>query len=99
MRVDDLRPELAERPAQEPVGLRVDPRPDRPDQLGHHLDLQPEPLRPVEQVPLRPLGGTGDEGHIIAVAMVQTLDRQQGVLLRSAENQPRDDVYDAHREP
>ena len=58
--------------------------------------LSPGARRPVEEVPLGPFGRAGDQGHVVAVAMVQALDGQQGVLLGPADDQPRDDVDDPH---
>ena len=94
--MDDLRPEPTEGRAELPIGLRVRRRPDGADEFGHQLDLHPLPLGPAEEVALGPLGRAGDERHVVAVAVVQALDREQRVLLRPAEDQAGDDVGDAH---
>ena len=80
--MDDLGLEPTDRPAQQEIGPRVGRRPDPADQLGHHLDLQPELLGAVEEVPLRPLGRAGDQRDVVAEAMVQAVDGEQRVLLR-----------------
>ena len=40
MRVHDLRLEPSKSRPQSPVGLQIDDRPDRPDQLGKDFDFQ-----------------------------------------------------------
>jgi len=95
--VDDLGLEPADRAAQLAVSPGVDGRPDRADQLGHQLDLQASGLGPLEEVAFGPLGGAGDQGDVVAVAMVQAVDRQEGIFLGPAEDQAGDDVDDAHQ--
>ena len=47
---------------------------------------------------LRPERRTGDQQHVVAVVAEQILAVEQRVLLRAAEDQPRDDVSDPHAE-
>ncbi len=56
VRVHDLGLEPSKGRPQPAVGLQVNDRPDRPDQLGKDLDLQAQLLRPVEQIAFGPFG-------------------------------------------
>ena len=51
----------------------------------------------IEEVSLGPLGRACDQRHVVAVAMVQSLDGQDRILLRPADDQPGDDVDDPQR--
>ena len=83
--------------AEQAVGPSVGPWPDGADQFGHDLDLQAQARGPLEEVPFGAFGRAGDEGHVVAVAVVQALDGQEGVLLGAAEDQAGDDVDDLHK--
>jgi len=95
--VDHLGPEATERFSELPVGFEIGPGPDRPDQFGHHLDVQAARLGPGEQVPLGAFRRAGDQDHVVAVVVMQPVDGEQGIFLGTTEDQASDDVDDAHR--
>ena len=76
VRMDHLGLEPTDRPPECSISRQVGPGPDRADQLGHHLDFQPPRRRPREQVPLRPFRRPGDQGHVVAVVVVQSINGQ-----------------------
>ena len=70
----------------------------RANQLGHDLDLQTRAFRArSNRSPSGPSAGPVIRVTSSPWRWCKPLDRQQGVLLRPAEDQPGDDVDDSHR--
>ncbi len=97
MGVDDLGLKPANRLPQLPIGCPIRHRPDGPNQLGHHLDLEVLPPRPLEQVAFGSLRRPGDQRHVVSIAMMQALNREQGVFLSTTKNQSSDNMYNFHQ--
>jgi hypothetical protein len=67
--------------------------------VAAHVRVQDEPdgesARVVEEASLGPGFGAGDEGNAVS-APGEAAAREERVLLRAADDEPRDDVRDSH---
>ena len=93
--VDEVGALLAEYRHEPAVGEPIGPRPHRPDQLGHPREATGGGHHRFKG-PFASGGRAGDQVDLEAGLRAQPEDGRDGVLLGAADDQPRDDVGDAH---
>src|SRR5579872_6814683 len=95
MRVHDLRPNVPKSSNQPAVAGEIAQRMQAAAHLRDEAQIESLPLRPLDQAPFGSQPRPADEADFVAVKLMLVLDRQQRVLLSSADDQPRNDVRDA----
>jgi hypothetical protein len=90
--VHDVRTLGAEEGAQLLPDERIAPGGDGAPEVREDNEVNAVPAGAIEEVPFGADGRAGDERRAAAAEAVESLHRQERVLLRSAEDQAGDDV-------
>ena len=93
MRVNDIRLEVSQKMNQISIGRKIPDRMDRPAHLIENDDSISLLAGFFQKRSFRPYAGAGDQRHIMS-HLVLALAGKKGIFLRSADNEPGDDVDD-----